>query len=196
MGKGETTRQSILERATALTSQVGLAGLTIGGLAEELGLSKSGLFAHFKSREALEIQVLEYTFELFVDNVIKPSLRVSRGEPRLRTLFERALDWHKRCGLPGGCPIMAATLELDDKPGPARNLVVGRQKDWLDTVASLARSAIAEGHFHEHVDPEQFSFEWLGVQTAYQHSSRLIDRATARLRARTAFESLLARSKP
>jgi AcrR family transcriptional regulator len=195
MGKGETTRQSILERATALTSQVGLAGLTIGGLAEELGLSKSGLFAHFKSKEALEVQVLEYATELFVEQVLKPALKAPRGEPRLRALFERSLDWQERCGLPGGCPILAAAHELDDKPGPARDKLVSSQKDWLDAVANLVRAAIAEGHFQKRIEPEQFAFELLGIETAYQHMSRLLEDPAARRRARSAFEALLARAK-
>ena len=148
-----TTRQSILERAIALTSQVGLSGLTIGGLADDLGLSKSGLFAHFKSKEALEVQVLEYATELFLTLVIKPAMRAERGEPRLRALFERSVDWQKRCGLPGGCPILAAALELDHQPGPARDMLVSQQKDWRDTLANLARAAIKEGHFAERSIP-------------------------------------------
>jgi AcrR family transcriptional regulator len=195
MSKGEATRQSILECATALASRVGLNGLTIGGLADELGLSKSGLFAHFKSKEALEVQVLEYAGGLFIDAVVKPALRAARGEPRIRALFERMIDWQKRCGMPGGCPILGAALELDDRPGPARDLLVGQQKDWLDTLANLSRAAVAEGHFGKRVAPEQIAFELFGIQAAYHHASRLLGDPDAGKRAKTAFEALIARAQ-
>jgi AcrR family transcriptional regulator len=195
MSKGEATRHSILERATALVSEVGLAGLTIGGLADELGLSKSGLFAHFKSKEALEVQVLEHVAAIFVDAVVKPALRAPRGEPRIRALFERLIDWPASCGLPGGCPILAAAVELDDRPGPARDVLVSQQKDWLDTLANLARAAVAEGHFDKRVDPEQIAFELFGIEFAYHHAVRLLGDPKAARRAHTAFEALLARAK-
>lgn len=195
MSKGEQTRQSILECATALASQVGLAGLTIGGLAQELGLSKSGLFAHFRSKEALEVQVLEYAASLFVENVVKPALRAPRGEPRIRALFDRMIDWPARASLPGGCPILAAAIELDDRPGPARDALVSQQKDWLDSLASFARAAVSEGHFTGTLEPEQFAFELHGVEFAHHHARRLLGDPHAEQRARAAFEALLARAK-
>lgn len=195
MGKGEATRQAILDRAAALASEVGLAGLTIGALAEDLGLSKSGLFAHFRSKEALEVQVLEHVAARFVDVVVKPALRAPRGEPRLRALFTRLLDWPVRSDLPGGCPIIAAASELDDRPGPARDLLVNQQKDWLDTLSNLARTAVAEGHFHKGLDAEQFAFELYGIELAYHHAVRLLRDPKAQTRAWAAFEGLLGRAK-
>src|SRR5688572_8008376 len=99
MSKGEVTRQVILEHAAALASQVGLEGLSIGKLAEDLQLSKSGLFAHFKSKEALQVQLLEFTSERFVELVVRPSLRAARGEPRVREVFERWRAWPERVGM-------------------------------------------------------------------------------------------------
>ena len=195
MNKGEATRQTILERATALASQVGLSGLTIGGLADDLGLSKSGLFAHFRSKDALQVQVLEYAAALFIDEVIKPALRAPRGEPRIRALFARLLIWPEHNDLPGGCPIMAASVELDDRPGPARDALVSQQKDWLDTLATLVRVAIEEGHFHKRVEPAQFAFELYAIDFAYHHSLRLLRDPNAVRRAQAAFEALLARAK-
>jgi AcrR family transcriptional regulator len=195
MGKGEATRQAILDRAIALASQTGLDGLTIGTLAEDLGLSKSGLFAHFRSKEALQVQVLEHVGARFVDVVIKPALRAPRGEPRLRALFARLLQWPAQGNLPGGCPIMAAAVELDDRPGPARDVLVNQQKDWLDTLANLARTAVAEGHFREALDPEQFAFELYGIEFAYHHAVRLLADPKAEARAWVAFEGLVARAK-
>ena len=92
MSKGELTRTAILDRASGLASTVGLGGLTIGSLAEELSLSKSGLFGHFRSKEALQVQVLEHAAARFVEAVVRPALREPRGEPRMRGLFERWLD--------------------------------------------------------------------------------------------------------
>jgi AcrR family transcriptional regulator len=195
MRKGEATRQVILERAAELASEVGLEGLTIGSLAEALKLSKSGLFAHFRSKEALQVQVLEHVAARFVEHVVKPALRAPRGEARLRALFENLLDWPKIKDFPGGCPIIAAASELDARPGPARELLVTQQKDWLDTVANVARTAVAEGQFRADLDAEQLAFELYGIEFAYHHSLRLLDDPQAERRARAAFEALLARAK-
>src|SRR5687768_6462623 len=116
MRKGEATRQVILDHAATLASEVGLEGLTIGSLAEALNLSKSGLFAHFRSKEALQVQVLEHVAARFVERVVKPALRAPRGEARLRALFDNLLEWPKIEAFPGGCPIIAATSELDSRP--------------------------------------------------------------------------------
>jgi AcrR family transcriptional regulator len=173
-----------------------LEGLTIGSLAEDLGLSKSGLFAHFRSKEALQVQVLEYVAGEFVEFVIKPALRAPRGEPRVRALFERLLLWPQQPGpLPGGCPIVAAVSELDDRPGPARELLVRQQRDWLDTIATVVRTGIAEGHFRKDLDPEQFAFELYGIEFVYHHAQRLLADPKAKSRAKAAFEALLERAK-
>src|SRR5262252_11254590 len=129
MGKGELTRQAILERATALASRVGLEGVSIGRLSEELGLSKSGLFAHFGAKQALEVEVLRFAADRFVDGVVRPALAAPRGEPRVRAVFERWLAWDRRSRVvPGGCLFVAAATELDDRPGPARDELVRLQR--------------------------------------------------------------------
>jgi len=191
MRKGELTRQAILERAVRLASRVGLQGLTIGGLAEELQLSKSGLFAHFRSKALLEVEVLEAATTLFTAVVIRPALARPRGEPRLRALFERWLDWARSAAHEGGCIFVAAAAELDDTPGPARDTLVQGQKDWLDCLAQTARTAISEGHFRPDADVEQFASELHGVMLACHHASRLMRDPKAEERARRAFESLL-----
>src|SRR5690242_12974022 len=103
MGKGEQTRDSILERATVLASRLGLEGVSIGRLAGELGLSKSGLFAHFGSKEDLQVRTLDHAAERFTEVVVKPALAAGRGEPRVRALFERWLRWPQAVPQPGGC---------------------------------------------------------------------------------------------
>lgn len=193
--KGESTRQMILEHAAALASQVGLEGLSFGRLAEDLNLSKSGLFAHFKSVQALQVQVLEYAAERFTETVIKPAFKAPRGEPRLRAIFEAWRRWPKTSRMAGGCFFVAAATELDDRPGPARDVLVTQQKDWLETLAGMVRSAIAEGHFRPQTDAEQFVYELYGIMLAYHYAVRLLADAKADRRAETAFESLMSRSK-
>src|SRR5207247_6324762 len=119
MGKGELTRQAILERGLSLASRVGIEGLTIGALAETLALSKSGLYAHFKSKEALQLQVLDLAIERFTEVAVRPALAAPRGEPRGRALFDRWFRWVRDSRL-AGCPFVALATELDDRPGPVR----------------------------------------------------------------------------
>jgi AcrR family transcriptional regulator len=195
MGKGELTRQTILDRAGSLASRLGLDGLSIGTLAGELGMSKSGLFAHFRSKEALQVQVLERAAQRFVENVVKPALKEPRGEPRVRTLFERWCRWPEQSGMDGGCIFLAAAAELDDRPGPARDVLVAQQRDWLDTIANVVRTGVAEKHFRDDVDPVQVAYELWGIMLTYHYSLRLLRDPKARARAKTAFESLLARAK-
>jgi len=191
VGKGELTRQAILERAVSLASEVGLEGLTIGRLADELDLSKSGLFAHFQSKEALQVQTLERAAFRFVEAVIKPALQAERGEPRVQALFDRWVAWPKVMPQPGGCIFVAAAIELDDRPGPARDLLVKLQKDWLETLANAVRAAVREGHFKKSTDPEQFAFDVYGIMLVYHHAARLLRDHKAGSRARQAFRALL-----
>jgi len=191
MRKGEQTRAAILDHAVQLASAVGLEGLTIGRLAGEAALSKSGLFAHFASKEALQVQTLERAAERFVEVVVKPGLAARRGEPRVRELFERWLRWPAEVPQPGGCIFVAASAELDDRPGPARDRLAQLQRDWLDVLAGAVRVARDEGHFRAEVDPEQFAFETYGIMLVTHLASRLLRDRQAVPRARRAFERLL-----
>lgn len=195
MGKGEQTRDAILERALTLASRIGLDGLTIGTLADELGLSKSGLFAHFRSKEALVTQLLERAAERFREVVVKPALAAPRGEPRVRALFERFLRWPELVPQPGGCIFIQASVELDDQPGPARDQLVRLWKLRLELVAGAVRRAIEVGHFHARVDPEQFAFEMEGIGLAWHQASRLLRDPRAMRRAHQAFEKLVAAAR-
>lgn len=192
MGKGEETRGAILERAIGLASQVGLEGLTIGRLAEALDLSKSGLFAHFRSKEALELAVLERAAEKFVEVVVRPALAAPRGEPRLRALFERWLRWPQAVPQPGGCIFVQAAVELDDRPGPARDRLVQLQREWLDVLARSARGAREAGAFRPDLDPAQLAFELYAIMLMAHQATRLLRDPQGPARARRAFERLLA----
>jgi AcrR family transcriptional regulator len=192
--KGELTRQAILERAAVLASRIGLEAVSIGMLAEELELSKSGLFAHFKSKEALQLQVLELGIARFVERVVKPALLAPRGERRVRALFEHWLEWPKSSGLVG-CMFVAFATELDDQPGPVRDRLVESQKEWLEFIAGAVRLAIAEGDFRKDLDPEQFAHELYGIMLAGHHALRLLRSRGAVERTRRAFARLLAAAR-
>jgi AcrR family transcriptional regulator len=192
VSKGEETRQAILARAFELATVGGIAGLSIGRLAEATGLSKSGLFAHFGSKEALEVAVVEEASRQFVQEVMVPALRKPRGEPRLRALFDNWIEWGKR---PGGCFFVGASTELDDKPGPPRDALARALRDWLDEIAKAVRIAISEGHFRADVNPEQFAFELYSVMLGMHTFYRFLHDPTTLDRARTAFDRLLAASR-
>jgi AcrR family transcriptional regulator len=194
MSKGEVTRQAVLDEAARLASRVGLDGLTIGSLAASTQLSKSGLFAHFQSKESLQLQLLAHTRAGFIDRVIRPALATPRGEPRLRELFGRWLDWDTDA-LPGGCLFVAASVELDDRPGPVRDRLAQDQRDWMDTIAQVFRTGIGEGHFRPDTDPDQFAYDLYGVMLAYHHASRLLGDPAAAARATRAFEALLSSAR-
>ncbi|MGD9527968.1 TetR/AcrR family transcriptional regulator [Pseudonocardia sp.] len=192
MRKGDVTRGAVLDEATALARRVGLGGLTIGVLAAQTEMSKSGLFAHFGSKETLQIEVLDHAAEAFVDDVIRPALAAPRGEPRLRVLFERWIDWE---GVPGGCPFVAAAMEFDDRPGPVRDRLAHHQREWLDTLSRVAEGAVREGHFRAGVDTRQFAQDLYGVAIAFQLTHRLLEDPDAERRARRALDSLIATAR-
>jgi AcrR family transcriptional regulator len=190
--KGAETRQTILERAFELASVIGLSGVTIGRLAEETGLSKSGLFAHFGAKEALDVAVVEEAARQFVQAVMVPALREPRGEPRVRALFERWITWGER---PGGCFFVGAGAELDDRPGPPRDALARACKDWVDELAKAARIAVREGHFTPSLDPEQFAFELYGIMLSFHQFHRFLRDPATKLRARHAFDRLVAAAR-
>ena len=193
MSKGTETREAILDTALALASTGGLEGLSIGSLAREVGLSKSGLFAHFGSKEELQVAVLRTAVERFVAEVVAPALRQPRGEPRVRALFDRWLAW--AAFLPGGCPFLAVSGELDDRPGPVRDFLVQTQRDWLDAIATAVRIAVSERHFAASLDCDQFAYELYALALGYHQCQRLLGDPRAEERCRQAFEGLVARSR-
>jgi AcrR family transcriptional regulator len=190
-GKGDATRAAILDHATRLATETGLNGLTIGRLASELHLSKSGLFAHFRSKEALQAQVLDTAAAKFVEEVLRPALRAPRGEPRLRALFERWLEWANVHSGPGGCLFVAAAVELDDRPGPVRERLVALQTRWLDVLANVFRAGVEQGELSSDVDPAQFAHDFYSVMLGFHHASRLLRDPKASARSHAAFETLM-----
>jgi AcrR family transcriptional regulator len=191
--KGEETRTAILDDAVSLASEVGFTGLTIGQLAEHTGMSKSGLFAHFKSKEALQLATLERARERFTDIVVRPTLAAPRGERRVRALVDRWLDWETG-SLSGGCVFVTAAIEFDDQPGAMRDAVLRTQQDWMDFVASVAGTAVAEGEFRADLDTEQLAFTLQGLVLGYHHAARLMRDPKALEHTRRALDQLLSAS--
>jgi len=186
------TRQKIVDRARELANAVGLESISLGVLAEHLNLSKSGLFAHFKSKEALQLAVLEVAKEDFVKKVVLPSIAKPRGEPRVKALFNNYLAWIRDDGT---CIFMALAQEYDDRAGPIHTLVVETEKELQNVFARSARIAIEEGHFKASSDPEQFAYELMGICMAFQNALKILADPKVEIRARTAFDALLARQK-
>lgn len=191
--KGAQTRAAILDEALKLASRLGLEGLTIGSLAEATGMSKSGLFAHFGSREELQLAVLEHAVQRYGEVVLLPALKIERGLPRLRALFERWLDWTLASRLPGGCIMISAANEYDDRPGPIRDAVIANQRRGSGVTEKAVRLAVEEGHLRPGTDPAQIGFEILGIVLASHNHRRLLGDRETRKRALTAFEELVAR---
>ena len=181
--KGLKTRSAILERAADLASGEGLEGLTIGRLAEELQMSKSGLFAHFGSKEELQLATIEMARERFASEVFKPALEAERGYPRLVAVCRSWLDYIQRNVFSGGCFFAAASFEFDSRNGPVRDAIKKSMDEWIGAIEKAVRLAVEEGHFPEEVDPAQIAFEinaiFFGANYAYnmRHDKRAITRA-------------------
>jgi AcrR family transcriptional regulator len=183
--RGVKTRESILRRAVSIASVEGLEGLTIGKLAAELGISKSGLFAHFGSKQELQLAVVEAARLIFVDRVVRPAYH-EKGMKRLRALYENWISYADEKTFPGGCFFSAVSLEFDDRPGKIRNQIMKLMKLWLCTLEDTARAAQAAREIKKDADPHQLAFEMHALATAANWSSRLFQDKTAFRTARTA----------
>jgi AcrR family transcriptional regulator len=190
MQKGQQTRAAILEAALGLASHMGLEGLSIGALAEVMHMSKSGVFAHFGSREELQISVIREYHAKFEEEVFFPALREARGLPRLRALFER---WIKRVSieLDSGCIYISGAVEFDDRPGPVRDALVTMVRSWHLALERAIRMAIEEGHLRADTDAQQMLFEIHGHILAVHHDARFLRLTGALERARTGFERVV-----
>ena len=193
--KGAETRVAILEQGWKLAARDGLQAISIGDLALELGLSKSGLFAHFGSKESLQVAIMDHVTARFVSDVVRPALSAPRGVPRLRALFDTYLGWALSHGR-AGCLFMSASFEFDDRPGPVRERLVANQRDWLEMLAQAVRIAVTEKHFRADTDPELAAQEIYGIQMATHHVYRLLRDTEAIPRARRAFERWLSSNTP
>lgn len=190
LAKGAATRDAVLDAAVEIAGRIGLSGLTIGMLATATGMSKSGLFAHFGSKETLQLRVLARARDEFTDRVVRPALRTRRGETRVRALFEHWLEVSKYAGAP--CLFASAGMEYDDQPGAVREQVVRDDTDFAEAVQQIFRTGISEGDFRADADDVQFEYDLMGIMLGFHHAYRLLGAADAEARARTAFERLIA----
>jgi AcrR family transcriptional regulator len=191
--KGLQTRATIIEAALVLAANKGLEGLSIGLLAEVTGMSKSGVFAHFGSREELQISVIRDYHVKFEEEVFLPAIREPRGLPRLRAMFER---WVRRVSfeIDSGCIYISGAVEFDDRPGPVRDALATMVQTWQDALTRSIQLAIDEHHLTADTSPEQIMFEIHGLILALHHDARFLRNPGSVERARLGFERLLAHS--
>ena len=188
--KGQQTRAAILDAALALASHMGLEGLSIGALAEVTQMSKSGVFAHFGSREELQISVIREYHARFEEEVFFPAIREPRGLPRLRSMFER---WIRRVSveLDSGCIYISGAVEFDDRPGPVRDALASMVQAWHAALGRAISVAIEVGDLRPETDPLQLLFELHGLILALHHDARFLRTPGAPDRARAGFERTL-----
>ncbi|MEO7159618.1 MAG: TetR/AcrR family transcriptional regulator [Polaromonas sp.] len=190
--KGQQTKAAIVEAALGLAAHIGLEGLSIGALAEVMHMSKSGVFAHFGSREELQISVVREYHARFEQEVFFPALQEERGLPRLQTLFH---NWTNRTSIEidSGCIYISGAVEFDDRPGPVRDALADSVRTWLAALYRAVVQAKEAGHLHPDADAQQITFEIHGLILALHHEARFLKTPGSMARANTGFANILAR---
>ena len=190
--KGQQTKLAIVDAALGLATQIGLEGLSIGALAEATHMSKSGVFAHFGSREELQISVVLEYHNRFEQEVFYPAIDQERGLPRLRALFA---NWMRRTSaeIDSGCLYIGGAAEFDDRPGPVRDALARSVQTWLDAMHRAIVQAKGCGHLRADVDEEQMAFEIHGLILALHYEARFLKKPASLDRANQGFENILAR---
>jgi AcrR family transcriptional regulator len=189
MKKGERTKQNILETGIDLASQLGLEGVSIGVLAKAMNMSKSGLFAHFKSKENLQIEILSYAGQVFSEEVLIPSLRIQAGIPRIKALVNHWIAWASK--ISGGCIFVTTSTEFSDRPGRVRDFLTAQQEQWLESLRHLALSAIKAGDFREDIDLNQFAFDLYSMLLGFHFYYKLLQNGGIKKRQEESLQRLL-----
>ena len=192
--KGAATRDTILDRAYAIACSAGLEGLSIGPLAQAVGMSKSGVFAHFGSREDLQLAVLDAAGRRFFEAVLLPALKAPRGLHRLRAILGNWFDWVRHTS--GGCVLLGSASEYDDRPGALRERVLQHDQRWRAELARAVALAVETGEFAPDTDPAQVVFELYAVALAVHHDAGLHGFESARAQGERALESLIKAHSP
>ncbi|MDB6163394.1 MAG: bacterial regulatory, tetR family protein [Xanthomonadaceae bacterium] len=193
--KGAVTREAIIDRAYLMACSAGLDQLSIGSLAQAVHMSKSGVFAHFGSREGLQLAVIESAGLRFGNHVLVPALAMPRGLPRLRAIVDRWCDWVRHTS-DGGCLYLAAVSEFDDRPGPIRECLLQHETRWRHELARAIQLTIDVGELHADTDPQQLAFEIYSLALIVHHDSGLFGYEPARERGLRAFERLIRSYSP
>ena len=191
--KGRQTKAAIVDAALGLATQIGMEGLSIGALAEVMQMSKSGVFAHFGSREELQISVIREYHTRFEEEVFAPAMELPRGLPRLRALFA---NWMRRTSveLDSGCIYISGAVEFDDRPGPVRDALASSVNTWLTAMRRAIQLSLDEGHLRKDLDPAQLAFEIHALILALHYEVRFLHRPNSVSRAQTAFDAMIDRS--
>lgn len=192
MHKGQQTKQAIIDAALGLATQIGLEGLSIGALAEVMGMSKSGVFAHFGSREELQISVIREYHDRFENEVFYPAVQQARGMERLRTLFA---NWMNRTSveIDSGCLYISGAVEFDDRPGPVRDALASSVQTWLNAMLRAIEIAKQCGHLRADADENQMAFEIHGLILALHYEARFLKTPGSIQRGNQGFENILIR---
>lgn len=190
--KGQQTKAAIVDAALRLATQVGLEGISIGALAELMHMSKSGVFAHFGSREELQISVVREYFHQFEQEVFYPALARPRGLPRVEALFA---NWMKRVAIEiqSGCIFISGAVEFDDRPGAVREALASSVSTWLAAMHRSVMQAKEEGHLSAEADAQQIAFEIHALILALHYEARFLNNPGSLARANTGFAHILAR---
>lgn len=190
--KGQQTKATIVEAALGLATHIGLEGLSIGALADVTGMSKSGVFAHFGSREELQISVIREYHHRFEQEVFFPAMRAERGIPRLRALFD---NWMKRTSIEidSGCIYISGAVEFDDRTGPVRDALASSVLTWHAAMKRAIVQCKARGELSDDVNEEQMLFEIHGLILALHYEARFLKNPGSLERAVTGFNNILAR---
>lgn len=189
MTKGEDTKRIILEAGLDMASQLGLECVTIGALADAAKMSKSGLFAHFQSKENLQIEILNYAAQLFLEDVIAPALKTAAGISRIKALVDKWIRWSS--DLTGGCIFVSGSTDFSDRPGKVRDTLLNQQKEWIDCLRRIAQSAIRVGDFRKDIDCDQFAFDLYSLLLGFHLYYKLLDNPETRKHQEIALDRLL-----
>ncbi len=189
MIRGDNTKNTILDAGLEMASLLGLEAVTIGSLAKETGMSKSGLFAHFNSKENLQIEILKHAEADFTEYVIIPAIRTRAGLPRINKLVKNWIEWGEK--LTGGCIFVTAGTEFTDRPGKVRDYLLLQQQNWIHSLGRFAKSAVKAGDFLPDIDPEQFAFELYSLLLGFHHYHRLLNDPKTKSRQKKSLENLL-----
>jgi len=189
MAKGEDTKLNVLEVGLDMASRLGLECVTIGNLAKATNLSKSGLFAHFQSKENLQVEILNHAAQSFSEGVIIPALKTKAGIPRIRALVDNWIQWTSE--LTGGCIFVSASADFSDRPGRVRDVLLHQQKEWIDCLKRIAQSAVQAGDFRQDIDDDQFAFDLYSLLLGFHLYYNLLDDAEIRKRQEAALTRIL-----
>jgi AcrR family transcriptional regulator len=189
MTKGEDTKNAILKIGLDMASQLGLECVTIGALAKTANMSKSGLFAHFASKENLQMEILRYAGHLFAESVIIPALKIEAGIPRIKGLVAGWISWGST--LTGGCIFVSTSAEFADRPGKVRDLLLRQQEEWIDSLKKIGESAVRVGDFRKDSDCEQFAFDLYSMLLGFHLYYKLLHNKETKRRQEAALQRLL-----